>query len=154
MSRAEKWDRRFLNLAQHVSTWSKDPSTQVGAVIVDGYRIVVGMGYNGFPRGVEDSAERYNDRETKYKLVTHAEVNAIITAGFRAQGATIYVFPAFGKPPLCSSCAKAVIQSGIVRVVGYVPSVSSEVAARWKDELDAAHLMCSEAGVQMDMLEP
>lgn len=152
--RQEKWDRRFLELAKFVSTWSKDPSTQVGAVIVDQNRIVVGMGYNGFPRGVNDDEYRYNDREAKYKLIVHAEQNAIINAGHRAVGATIYVYPAFGKPPLCSTCAKSVIQAGIVRVVGYEPEVDSERAARWADELAWAYLLCNEAELEMEMLSP
>lgn len=148
VERQDKWDRRFLELAKHISTWSKDPSTQVGAVVVDDRNVVVGLGYNGFPRGVDDSEERYNDRPTKYKLVVHAELNAILTAGDRAEDSTIYVYPAFGSPPLCSNCAKAVIQAGIAIVVGYDdPGVSEEVRARWSEELDAARMMCEEAGV-------
>lgn len=150
---SRKWDLRFLELAKHISGWSKDPSTKVGAVIVNDDRVVVGMGYNGFPRGVDDAEERYNDRETKYKFVVHAELNAILAAGEKARGATVYVYPAFGSPPLCSSCAKAVIQAGILRVVGYKPDVAPEVAARWKDELEAARLMCDEAGVLVSEIE-
>lgn len=150
--RDPKWDRRFLDLATQISSWSKDPSTKVGAVIVNELKEVVGTGYNGFPRGVGDVQERYDDRETKYKLVVHAELNAIIMAGHRARGGTIYVVPAFGSPPLCSSCAKAVIQAGIRRVVGYTADVSEEVAARWEEELNAARLMCLEAGVEISTI--
>lgn len=148
----EKWDRRFLELATHVSTWSKDPSTRVGAVVVNDERIVVGLGYNGFPRGVADYAERYDDRETKYKLVVHAELNAILNAGSECKDATIYVVPSFGLPPLCSNCAKAVVQAGIKRVVGYEPNVAPDVAVRWADELAAAYLICRESGVRMDLV--
>ena len=149
----EKWDRRFLELAKHVSTWSKDPSTKVGAVIVNELGHVVGTGYNGFPKGVADTDERLNDRPTKYALVVHAELNACLQAGHAARGGTIYVYPAFGTPPLCSNCAKAVIQSSITRVVGYNPTVSGEVQARWADELATARMMCEEAGVAMTMYE-
>lgn len=149
----EKWDRRFLELAKHVSAWSKDPSTKVGAVIVNDDRIVLGMGYNGFPRGVNDDPERYNDRPTKYKLVVHAELNAVLAAGKQAQGSTIYVYPAFGTPPLCTSCAKAVIQAGITRVVGYTPTVDSETAERWREEIAASYMMCHEALIIMDMYD-
>jgi dCMP deaminase len=149
-----KWDHRFMELAKHVSGWSKDPSTKVGAVVVDARRVVLGMGYNGFARGVGDSEERYNDRPTKYKLVVHAELNAVLAAGDKARDATIYVFPAFGCPPLCSNCAKAVIQAGIRRVVGYTPNIDPATAERWKEELDAAFLMCNEAGVRMEMIDP
>ena len=79
-ARQEKWDRRYLDIAKSVSQWSKDPSTKVGAVLVRDNRIV-SVGYNGFPEGVDDSEERYNNRELKYDLVVHAEVNAIISAG-------------------------------------------------------------------------
>jgi len=148
----EKWDRRFLSVAQLVSTWSKDPSTQVGAVVVDRLRQVVGTGFNGFPRGVEDSDERYNDRPTKYAMVVHAELNAILQAGERARGGTIYVYPSFGAPSLCSNCAKAVIQSGIIRSVGFEPNVDEERAARWAEELAIASTMCGEAGIKVDLL--
>lgn len=150
--RQNKWDRRFLELAQLVASWSKDPSTKVGAVVVDEDRIVLGMGYNGFPRGVEDTDERLNDRPTKYAFVVHAEANAILNAGASAKGATIYVWPAFGKPPLCSSCAKLVIQAGIKRVVGFEPEIDDETAARWAPELAHARAMCEEAGVRMELL--
>jgi dCMP deaminase len=151
LERQEKWDRRFLDIAERVSTWSKDPSTQVGAVLVkDG--VIVGTGYNGFPRGVEDSDERYNDRPTKYAMVVHAELNAILQAGDRAKGATIYVYPSFGAPSLCENCAKAVIQAGVVRTVGFEPNIDEERAARWAESLAIALTMCDEAGVQVDLL--
>ena len=149
---SEKWDRRFLELARHISSWSKDPSTKVGAVIVDPLKMVVGMGYNGFARGVDDREERYDDRETKYKFVVHAELNAILNAGASAKGSTIYVWPAFGAPPLCSNCAKAVIQAGIVRAVGYLPEPGNPAAERWAEELAVAYQMCTEAGVEITML--
>lgn len=147
------WDKFFLGMAEYISTASKDPSTKVGAVIVDNNRMVVGLGYNGFPRGVADTEERYNDRPTKYKMIVHAEQNAIINAGHRTEGSTIYVYPAFGKPPLCSTCAKSVIQAGIKRVVGYIPQLSSDVIERWSDEIAFSQTMCGEAGLIMDMLE-
>ena len=63
------WDTRFLDLAEHISKWSKDPSTKVGAVIVDSYRRIVSTGYNGFPQGVMDSYDRLTDRDTKYEII-------------------------------------------------------------------------------------
>jgi dCMP deaminase len=72
----EWWDRYFLQMAKHVSTASKDPSAKIGAVIVNELRQVVGMGYNGFPRGIADD-ERWNNREVKLQHVVHAEMNAI-----------------------------------------------------------------------------
>lgn len=74
------WDIRFLELASHVSTWSKDPNTKVGAVIANENRQVLSLGYNGFPRGVEDKKSRYEDRATKLLFVAHAERNALDNA--------------------------------------------------------------------------
>ena len=76
----EKWDLRFMEMARLVSTWSKDPSTQTGAVLVDTEKRIISVGYNGFAAGVEDSNERYDDRPTKYKMVVHCEVNAVLFA--------------------------------------------------------------------------
>jgi dCMP deaminase len=144
----EKWDRRFLQLAKQVSTWSKDPSTQVGAVLVDAeLKQVVGMGYNGFPRGVADLDERYADREIKYPMVVHAEVNAIIQAGHKARGSMLYVYPSFMLPPICADCAGAAIQAGIVGIVGYNPNPEDERVKRWADSISLAKTMWEEAGL-------
>lgn len=108
----KKWDERFLNLATHVSTWSKDPSTKVGAVIVAPDRRVMSVGYNGFPRGVADTNERLEDRETKYKYVAHAERNALDNTDQSIRGCTMYVTL---QP--CPECVKSIIQRGITKVV-------------------------------------
>src|SRR4051812_17349812 len=101
----DKWDERFCELAKFVSEWSKDPNARVGAVIFARRGGDVTIGYNGFPMGVEDSAERLNDNEIKQDMVVHAEVNALIAAGARAQGSSIYVW---GKP-ICARCAGSII---------------------------------------------
>ncbi len=112
-TRQEKWDLRFMELAKHYAGWSKDPSTQIGAVVVDSLNRQLGQGYNGFPRGVNDDPERYANREEKYPLVVHAELNAILNCTLSPRGATLYVYPL----PPCPECTKAIIQSGIKRVV-------------------------------------
>ena len=106
------WDRRFMDLAYHVAGWSKDPSTKVGSVIVNGKKQVLSLGYNGFPRGVHDEEIRYNDRTTKLQFVAHAERNALDNAYIDVDGATLYstLYP-------CSECAKGIIQRGIKKVV-------------------------------------
>lgn len=111
------WDVRFLELAAHVSQWSKDPNTKVGAVIVNEYKQVISLGYNGFPRGVEDRVSRYTDRNTKLLFVAHAERNALDNAYVDVRGATLYttLCP-------CNECAKSIVQKGIKRVVSYSPS--------------------------------
>jgi dCMP deaminase len=137
-----KWDERFMQLARHVAMWSKDPSTKVGAVVVDAKRRVIAMGYNGFPRGVDDSPERYADRPTKYAHVVHAELNAILNALGPVEGCTLYVTL---EP--CTTCAKAIIQSGITRVV--LPNrdgeSKTEVEQRWGDDQRIAYQMMDEA---------
>lgn len=110
------WDEYFMGLAHLSALRSKDPSTQVGAVIVDQYKKIVGIGYNGFPSGLSDDAlpwEREGDfMNTKYAYVVHAELNAILNATRELRGCSLYVslFP-------CNECAKAIIQSGIKEVV-------------------------------------
>jgi dCMP deaminase len=139
------WDRWFLGLAQYISTASKDPSTKVGAVIVDKNRIIRGIGYNGFPRGVKDTPARYADRELKYKLVVHAEVNALLNATGSVQDCSIYVWPTLMVPAVCPECCKAVIQSGIKRVVGW----KGETQERWQDMAHISEMMLREAGVSI-----
>ena len=111
-----KWCGRFMELAEHVAQWSKDPSTKVGCVIVDKQNRVVSLGFNGFPRGVRDHDLRYMDKETKYLFVAHAERNALDNALLSVEGCTLY------SPLLpCNECAKSIIQKGIKKVVSYVP---------------------------------
>lgn len=139
-----KWDIRFLELAKHISNWSKDPSTKVGAVIVDAERRVVSMGYNGFPRRVEDLEERLNDRPTKYAMVAHAELNAILSSPNSVKGTTVYVWPL----PPCNECAKSIIQSGVKKVVA--PKIIHE---RWGLSNELAMTMFKESGVEFVQLE-
>ena len=139
----DKWDRRFLDMANEVRSWSKDPSTQVGSVIVQDKRIV-STGYNGFPPGIADD-ERLHNRETKYTLTVHAEMNAILNAaksGVKLEGSTIYVSGLC----VCHSCAKAIVASGIKRVVATEPAT----LARWKYSLSIAKNMFKEAGVEYE----
>ena len=112
----EKWDKRFLDMAQFVSGWSKDPSTKVGAVITDGSKKVISLGYNGLPQWVKDNEEILSNREEKYKYIIHAEVNAILQANKNDFFAgTIYTYPFL----TCPQCAAMIIQAGIMRVVSY-----------------------------------
>jgi len=129
------WHERFLEMAKLVGTWSKDPSTQVGAVAVDrNTRRVLSMGYNGFPKGIEDDG-RLNDREKKYEMIIHAEVNCILNAarlGISLEGSALYIS---GLPP-CATCALPIIQAGIKEV--YIPIDALETLVngnpRWLNE--------------------
>lgn len=137
---ADKWNIRFLELANHIAGWSKDPSTKVGAVIVRPDKTIASVGYNGFPRGVRDYQDRYEDRSIKYPMVVHAEANAIVNAKEPLNGATLYctLFP-------CSSCAGLIIQSGIEVVVTPIPT--DEQLDRWGDNMKIARDMFIEGGV-------
>jgi len=139
------WDKRFLDLAQHIAGWSKDPSTRCGAVVTDGKRIV-SMGFNGFPQGVGDTSERLDNRETKYRLVLHAEQNALSFANRDLSGCTIYVYP---MPP-CSRCAAQIIQAGIRRIVTQRPD--ADKLERWQEDFELANEMYRETGVDFNYL--
>jgi dCMP deaminase len=150
MDRQEKWDLRFLKLAEEVASYSKDPSTKVGAVIVEpDTNIIISVGYNGFPRGVEDHDYRLNNRELKYEMVVHAEVNAILHAGHRARGGRMYVWPSFMLPPICSRCCTTAIQAGIKEIVGYIIDEGNldERQLRWRHSILLSREMCDESGV-------
>lgn len=144
---SEKWDRRFLEVAKLVASWSKDPSTQTGAVIVDNNNRVVSVGYNGFPKGVNDSPERYNNRELKYKMIVHCERNAILFAGRSLEGHALYTWPFMS----CSVCAAMVIQAGITRCVA--PAIPDRLKERWAEDMALSETLFSEAGVRLDIVE-
>ena len=131
------WDDRFLELATVISSWSKDPSTKVGAVIVNKDKKIISTGYNGFPRGIKDD-HRLDNRAQKYDLVVHAEANAIIHAKEPLDGCTIYTMPFMP----CSRCAGLIIQAGIQRVVS-VPSTED----RWSANFQLSKDMLLEAKV-------
>lgn len=135
------WDQRFLTLADHIASWSRDPSTRVGCVIAQGKR-VVGMGFNGFPQGVDDAPERYADRDVKLAMVVHAEANALLFAGHSTIGATMYctLMP-------CSNCAGLIIQGGIKKVVAPYPN--KDHIKRWAASFDTTARMLEEAGVEL-----
>lgn len=140
----DKWDKRFLDLATHVSEWSKDPSTKVGSVIVAPDKRIMSVGYNGFPRGVEDSEERLNDRPTKYAFVAHAERNALDNIDTSIRGCTMYVTL---QP--CPECVKSIIQRGIKKVV-YRFNPERENLSNF---MQYSLAMCIEAGVDVIQVE-
>lgn len=139
----DKWDPRYLEMAKLISTWSKDPSTQVGCIIVRPDRTIASVGYNGFARGVEDTEERLNDRPTKYAMVVHAEPNAIIAAREPLHGYTAYTYPF----PPCAGCASLLVQAGITRVVA--PEATADQIERWGDSFVLASTIFTEAGVSL-----
>lgn len=138
-----KWHRRFYELANHVASWSKDPSTQVGAVVVNECKQVLSLGFNGFPRGIADTADRLSDRDTKYKFVSHAERNALDNAPADIKGSILYstLFP-------CNECTKGIIQKGIRTIVTAKPDMS-----RTHNNVSTSIEMLQEAGIQIIFAE-
>jgi dCMP deaminase len=152
LAQTRPWDVRFLQQAEIISKWSKDPSTKVGAIVVNEKRVILGTGYNGFPRKVDDCEARYNDRDLKYKLVVHAEVNACLqalAAGIHGH-TTLYVYPTIMNPPCCPECTKIIIQSGINRIVAWK---NGPMSSHWKEMSKYSEMMLTEANVVVDLIE-
>ena len=143
----DKWDSRFMAMAKLVASWSKDPSTGCGAVIVDSRQRIVSTAFNGFPRRVDDDPDRLHDRRLKLALTLHAEANSVIFAERPIRGCTLYVHP---MPP-CSRCAALIIQAGISRVVA--PAPAPDLADRWGESIELAVMAMREAGVKVDILD-
>lgn len=146
-----KWDRRFLRLAKEVSTWSRDPSTQVGAVAISPEGRIISTGYNGLPRGIDDTDFRLNDRETKYGLTIHAEHNCVLNANYHGvslRNSTVYV----SSLPCCSQCALVLVQVGVSRVVMDADAYRS-CTDKWKDSFKTTAALFDEAGVQYQFIE-
>lgn len=142
---AISWDEYFMGLAHLSAKRSKDPSTQVGAVIVDQYKKIVGIGYNGLPTGLDDDQYPWTRQgdflNTKYAYVVHAELNAILNATTTLRGSSLYVslFP-------CNECAKSIIQSGIAEIV-YEDDKYADT-----DSVRASKAMLRSAGVNLRQL--
>ena len=138
------WDQRFLNLAKHISEWSKDPSTKVGCVVVGPDREIRSTGFNGLPRGIEDNDERLNNREIKYPLICHAEENAIMHAariGISLKDCTAYV-----TWPPCTRCARSLIQAGVSTII-YPKDI--EIPDRWIEDFNLSLNMLKEAKINI-----
>ena len=142
------WDIRFMRMAHEVASWSKDPSTKVGCVLVKD-RKIISMGYNCFPRLIEDDLNRLIDREVKYEMTVHAEQNAVITAalhGISTAGSTAYV--TFSP---CSRCAAVLINAGISTVV---VSAADDIPSRWLKNFQLAAELLNEAGIGHEIIDP
>jgi len=134
-----KWPKRFIELANHIAEWSKDPSTKVGAVIVRPDNSIVSMGYNGYARGVEDIF--LDNREFKYARTIHAELNAVLSARTSVEGCHVYV----SLCP-CSNCASSLIQAGISKV--FFNPIPEELFERWGDSFEVTFDIFGQAGVE------
>jgi len=142
------WDNRFMNLASHISKWSRDPNRKIGAVIVGDDNTEKSIGYNGLPNNADiNKLDRY-EKPQKYMWVEHAERNAIYKAGkngVQLEGCKIYVtyFP-------CVDCARAIIQSGIKEVCSPKPNFTHH---RWGESWKISQQMFKECGVKIKYIE-
>lgn len=137
-----KWINRWLDEAKHKSLWSKDPSKKIGAVAVGKHNQILSIGYNGFPRGIADTDDRYNNRETKYKYVVHSEQNLIYNAcltGVSLEGSSVFVYGL----PICGECMKGLIQVGVKEIYSI-----GEVDDRWEESTEFAKSLAKEACIK------
>lgn len=137
----QKWDERFLGVSREVSSWSKDPSTKVGAIAVDAQRKIVAQGYNGFPKNCNDSVEFYNNRDAKYARIIHAETNVICNAcnsRIGLQDATIYIY---GMYP-CPECVKLLAQVQVARIVFQIGETQN--LEKWKVDFETSKSLMRE----------
>ena len=139
-----KWDKRFLDLAALVASWSKDPSTQTGAVIVRPDKSVASVGFNGFPMTMPDHDTLYHNREEKYSRIIHCEMNAaLFSHDTSMKGYTLYTVPFMS----CDRCFVHMVQLGIVRFV--YPKATEEQLTRWGDAFDRVLDYADECDVEM-----
>jgi dCMP deaminase len=156
---SERWDRHFLQLCLDHARMSKDPSTRVGSIIVGPDREILSAGFNGLPRGIEDTPDRLEDRDVKLSLIVHGEMNAILAAarvGIRLKGSTLYLGATddsgliWGGPP-CTRCTVEIIQAGITEIVSFTPKA---VPSRWNADLAISRDLIDEADILYRELSP
>jgi len=141
------WDLRWMQLANRVASWSKDRSTKVGCCIINGKDTVVAIGWNGFPRKINDDVDERHERPAKYFWTEHSERNAIYNAaskGLATEGCRMYVnwYP-------CVDCARGIIQAGIVEVIGMEPDWNHH---KYGPDFAIVKEMLAEAGVEVRFL--
>lgn len=138
------WTTRWMDMAKLVASWSKDRSRHAGCVIVDERNVLVSIGWNGFPRGINDDVDARHERPIKYSWVEHAERNALYNAaanGHPTKGCTMYLqwYP-------CADCARAIIQSGLSKLVCYEPDWNDSV---WAKDFAVTREMLEESSVEV-----
>jgi dCMP deaminase len=144
------WDQKFMELAQHIATWSKDRSRKIGAVVIGPDNEIRATGYNGIPRGVRDDVEERYSKETKekYLWVAHAERNAVYNAarvGVSLKGCRVYstLYP-------CVDCVIALIQSGIAELITLKPDFKDP---QWGEGYKRAQVMLKEANINVRYMD-
>ena len=146
------WDNKFINLCDHIASWSKDTSTKVGAVIVNDRNKILSIGYNGLPIGVNDNVLSRHERPEKYNWFEHAERNAIYSSaelGLSLKDATLYCnyLP-------CPDCSRAIIQSGIKEVIyKHADPNSGKTSKNWQQAKEISIEMLTEARIRIRKYE-
>jgi len=147
--KSQSWSEYFFEMADLVSSKSKDPSTKIGAIIVGEDNEILSTGFNGFPRGVDESKPERWERPIKYTFVEHAERNAIYNAarnGVALKGSIMYVN--FSEVCPCSGCTRGIIQSGIKKIIcGGQPFPGK--GDHWEEDIKIARIMLEEAGIEV-----
>ena len=138
-----KWDLRFLELAKFISTWSKDPSTKTGAVIVRPNNSICSVGFNGFPTAMVDDETLYNNRDEKYSRIIHCEMNAAKFATEDMSGFTLYTYPFMS----CDRCFVHMANYGITRFVAPVASLDKQ--ERWETAFARVRAYAVEMGLEL-----
>ncbi len=148
--RQRKWDLRYLDLAARAGSWSKDPSTKVGAVLVRPNNRVAALGFNGFPPGEDDSPHLYLDKEYKHRHVIHAEVNALDSYGEFAVGHTLY-----SSFPCCTNCVAEAAKRGVSRIVS-PPLITKgrrkDWVEKWGNEIYRSTYLAMQKGIAYDIV--
>lgn len=140
----DKWDKRFLRLARTISSWSKDESTQVGAVIVRPDKTIASVGFNGFPKTMPDKEELYKNRDEKYSRIIHAEMNAALFSHDESlNGYTLYTYPMMS----CERCFVHMVQLGITRFV--YPEAEQRHLIRWSESFERVKQYAKECNVTL-----
>ena len=148
---SDKWNNRYMDVARLIATWSKDTSTKVGCVVIGPSGEIRSTGYNGFPRGVNESVPTRHERPAKYKYTEHAERNAIFNATL--YGASFKDCVMYVTFPPCPDCARGIIQSGIKELIYLdMPEDKSQKIAGWRDDLQISFDMFDEAKVKYKSL--
>lgn len=146
-SKQEEWDRFYVGLARYMSLRSKDPSTKTGAVIVRPDKSVASVGYNGFPRGMEDTPELYANREEKLSRIIHCEMNALMYAREPVRDYTLYTYPFIS----CDRCYAHMVQAGIARFVAPYPTTAQN--ERWGAAFEKVRREADKMGLEIEEIE-
>jgi len=145
------WDEYFMRRAYLAAEMSKDPRTKIGAVLVRDGKWDISSGFNGFPAKVQDSPERYSDRNTKLKMIVHAEANSVLQCaklGYSSLGTTLYTL---GMP--CNECMKTIIQGGITRIVLHKQWPEMTYSGDWVEAFRISTIMAREAEINISYLD-